>query len=482
MTTSPNDRAADDALDGSSPDLLCMRIDEEDRFVLDWGTGDASDWVRAKAIHHGEATLAARGTKDQALQKWLAQAGVDDAIVVPLIANTESLGCLTVLDRLGDTTAFDPDDLALLQTLASHLAVAIRNARLVERLGYDATHDSLTGLTNRAHLSERIEATLEDPDRTAAVLLLDLDRFKEVNDVLGHAIGDRLLTVVADRLRGCMPESATVARLGGDEFAVLLTELGPDPVQAASACARHAARELMQPARLDEATLTPVASIGIAIGTSADRHDLLRRADTAMYAAKDTDESIALYEPEMDRGRAERLALMAELRIALDAHLQEQFSVFYQPKIDARTGAVVSAEALVRWNHPTLGIVPPDRFIPLAEAAGLIDKLTRHVLATALADCARWHRDGHAVERRGESVLAQRDRRPAARPGRGPARRVRPGPDRPDSGDHGNQHHRRPGPGCSRPAPVVRVRRVHVARRLRHRLLEPVVPAAAAGR
>ena len=132
---------------------------------------------------------------------------------------------MSATDRLGEITSFTADDLTLLQTLTGHLAVAIQSTRLVERLGYDATHDALTGLSNRVHLTNRIEAMLADPDAVAAVLLLDLDRFKEVNDALGHEVGDRLLLVVAERLRDCVPAEATVARLGGDEFAVLLPAL-----------------------------------------------------------------------------------------------------------------------------------------------------------------------------------------------------------------------------------------------------------------
>jgi diguanylate cyclase (GGDEF)-like protein len=276
------------------------------------------------------------------------------------------------------------------------LAVALRSTRLVEKLGYDATHDSLTGLSNRGYLSRQIDHVLSTAGHEAAVLLLDLDRFKEVNDALGHDVGDRLLTVVGDRLRHSLPTGATVARLGGDEFAVLLPDLpgGPDGV---AELAEQVADTLAQPVQFEEATLTPEASIGVAVTSRANpQADLLRQADTAMYEAKANDRRVAVYGPEMDRGRIERLALVADLRQSLSTH-PEQFVLHYQPKIDLETGTVPSVEALVRWNHPTLGVVPPDRFIPLAESTGLIRKLTPLVLEVALRECANWSAEGITI-------------------------------------------------------------------------------------
>jgi diguanylate cyclase (GGDEF)-like protein len=300
------------------------------------------------------------------------------------------------MDRLGETATFTEDDLTLLQTLTGHLAVAIRSTRLVERLGYDATHDSLTGLVNRSHLSERIQQALATKTAQSAVLLLDLDRFKEVNDVLGHEVGDRLLMVVADRLRECVPAEATVARLGGDEFAILIPEL-TGGVEGAASLAEEVAEQLAQPVRFDEAMLTPECSIGVAVtnGPSA-QIDLLRQADTAMYEAKANHCRFSVYGPEMDRGRIERLALLADLRVALNTN-PEQLIMHYQPKIDLTTGAVTGVEALVRWNHPTLGVLGPDRFIPLAESTGLIEALTPLVLEAALLQCRDATSEGRPI-------------------------------------------------------------------------------------
>jgi diguanylate cyclase (GGDEF)-like protein len=376
--------------------MFRLVVNEDDSIHTGEHTPDPADWVRSKALHHGEPTLATRGSKDRATQKWLDGRHANDAIVAPLIVGTETLGIITVLDRLSDTATFTPDDLTLLQTLTSHLAVSLRSTRLLERLSYDATHDSLTGLANRARLNARISDAAAEGSAQLAVLLLDLDKFKEVNDVLGHDVGDRLLIVIGDRLRACLPATATIARLGGDEFAVLLVGLGANPESAAMGLAQRACAELGKPIRFDEALLAPQASVGVAVLTDAKPADLLRCADTAMYAAKFAHGAVSQYHPDMDRGRAERLALVSDLRVALDNH-PEQFILHYQPKFDLRRGSVVSAEALVRWNHPKFGIITPDRFIPLAETSGLIDRLTTHVLAEALAECAEWTRQGHAL-------------------------------------------------------------------------------------
>jgi diguanylate cyclase (GGDEF)-like protein len=377
----------------AGPRCVRLRIAEDDALTVDEVELDAGDWLRSKALYHAAPTVADRTSRDAAIQRWLRDEGAQDAVVVPLIAGSAALAVMTVTDRLGDTATFTHDDLALLETLSSHLAMAIRSARLVERLGHAAMHDALTGLANRTYLHEAIAAAIDEDATQTAVLILDLDKFKDVNDVLGHDVGDRLLMVVGERLVAALPESAVIARLGGDEFSVLLRGLGPDPAAAAEAHARAAAAALSQPVSFDEAMLAPEASIGIALGNGTSPNDLLRRADTAMYAAKACDDVVALYCPELDQGRAERLALMTDLKIAASAH-PEQFVVHFQPKIDLPTGRLTSAEALVRWHHPTLGVVPPGQFIPLAEMNGTVEQLTKHVLRSALRACAQWHADG----------------------------------------------------------------------------------------
>jgi diguanylate cyclase (GGDEF)-like protein len=373
---------------------LLLGVGEDDQLV-DTYESKSTDWVRSKALHHGEPTLATRG-RDTAISRWLDSLSFKDAMVVPLQSGTEIIGTVTVTDRLGDTATFTHDDLKVLQTLTSHLAGAVASARLMEKLSYEATHDTLTGLPNRALLSHQISA-LEGATSSSAVLLLDVDKFKEVNDILGHDVGDQLLVVIAERLCACMPGNATVARLGGDEFAVLLPGGADGAAVDAVAFAQLAADRIIAPVWFDEALLTPEVSIGIATSQTVAPEKWLRCADTAMYVAKSRNESVVVYETSMDSGRAERLALVADLRVALD-QAPHQFALHYQPQIDLHTGAVTSAEALVRWHHPTLGTLAPDRFIPLAEATGLIDQLTMHLLTTALTECTTWHRRGHEVK------------------------------------------------------------------------------------
>lgn len=372
-----------------STPALTLTIAEDEKLMVRRGEVDHSDWILVRALVQEEPTLAARTTKDRALRRWLSDRELRDAVVVPLPISSGSSGTLTVMDRLGETATFTDEDLTLLQTLTGHLAVAIRSTRLVEKLGYDATHDSLTGLSNRAHLSEQIQRVLTASEGEAAVLLLDLDRFKEVNDILGHDVGDHLLQVVADRLRAQLPADSTVARLGGDEFAVLLPRVHGGAAGAAE-LAELLAETLAQPVQFEEAMVTPECSVGVAVASGPHRQiDLLRQADTAMYEAKGNDLRVAVFGPEMDRGRIERLALLADLRVALSSH-PEQLLMHYQPKVDLLTGVVTGVEALVRWNHPTLGVLAPDRFIPLAESTGLIEALTPLVLEAALLQSRDW--------------------------------------------------------------------------------------------
>ena len=379
---------------GTGAAIVVFSVDEDDLVRVAHRQFDHSNWVVSLAVNQGEPTLAPRTTKNRALRGWLSERGMRDAIVVPLLAAAELTGTLSVIDRLGETATFTPDDVALLQTLTGHLSVALRNATLIEKLGYEASHDSLTGVANRTYLTQRMKAALLDGPHRTGILLLDLDRFKEVNDALGHDVGDRLLQVVADRLQAAVPPSATVARLGGDEFAVLLPALD-DGVTQMRGIAHRITTALAEPIQFREAILTPEASIGLAVSTGPDS-DLLRRADTAMYVAKNLDERLSVFTPEMDRGRIERLALLADLRSALDVN-PDQLVVHYQPKIEVAQGRARGVEALVRWNHPTLGVLAPDRFIPLAESTGLIERLTQCVLATALADCYEWTARGHRL-------------------------------------------------------------------------------------
>ena len=368
---------------------LVLSVDDADNVTVTTALTRESDWLAARVREHDEAVLLARGTKDPGLRRWLHSRGVRDAIMVPVSYGDELRGTLTVTGRLADHATFTPDDVTLLKTLAGHLGVALRSSRLLQRLRHDATHDVLTGLANRALLQETLDAALRHREHTMSVWLLDLDGFKEVNDALGHDVGDRLLQVVGDRLLAGVPAGATVARLGGDEFAILLC--GPRPGSAPVdivGLAQALATAVAVPVCFDEATLSVEASIGVASTADGSKpHDLLRHADTAMYAAKAAKSSVQRYTTELDRGRGERLALVADLRVALE---RDELAVLFQPKVDLRARRVCGAEALVRWHHPRLGLLSPDVFIPIAESTGLIEPLTHLVLATALSACRNW--------------------------------------------------------------------------------------------
>jgi diguanylate cyclase (GGDEF)-like protein len=368
------------------------------------GRPGATDRRTAVPAPPGGARLLSRKTRDAAARAWLQARGARDAIVVPVIGASESgTGTLTVFDRLGDTGSFTRDDLTLLQTLAAHLSVAVSSGRRQDQLRYEATHDVLTGLGNRAVLNEAIRRAVDEPHHTGVgglVLLLDLDRFKEVNDTLGHPVGDALLTVIAGRLRTALPIGATVVRLGGDEFAALvphrlipgLANVDQTAVAAAEAVAGLVAAAIAVPVELPGATLITRASIGVAILQPSSGADaLVRQADSAMYAAKEAGRGAVVYTAELDRGRAERLALLADLRLALQ---RDELVVFYQPKLDLRIDQITGVEALVRWRHPRLGMLGPDAFISLAESNGLVSELTRVVLGAALHQCAAWRAQG----------------------------------------------------------------------------------------
>jgi diguanylate cyclase (GGDEF)-like protein/PAS domain S-box-containing protein len=266
---------------------------------------------------------------------------------------------------------------------------------LQERLAYQAFHDDLTGLPNRALLRDRIEHALASGCRDGsrvAVLFLDLDGFKVVNDSLGHAAGDELLAAVAARLQTCVRPGDSVARLGGDEFAVLLVEDRDD--RAADVVASRALEAFRAPFDLDGRQVVVSASIGIATGSPVDAtaDTLLRDADAAMYAAKWSGSARAQrFEPSMHARALERLELSGDLRLALG---RDELVVHYQPVVDLGTGEVEGIEALIRWDHPTRGLVPPISFVPLAEELGLIIPIGRWVLETACRQAARWIETG----------------------------------------------------------------------------------------
>jgi diguanylate cyclase (GGDEF)-like protein len=264
-----------------------------------------------------------------------------------------------------------------------------------EQLHRVATTDELTGLANRerfrARLDERI-AIANAADEKFGVMLLDLDRFKEVNDTLGHHFGDELLRDLGPRLAEAIGPDGLVARLGGDEFAVLPGEATGDAGEL-EAIARRLTTCVQQPVVVDEMTLEVGVSIGVARfpRDGNDPHSLLRSADVAMYAAKEAHAGCKVYAAALDRHSVRRLSVLSEFRRALDS---DEIVVFYQPIMYMDGTRVHGAEGLVRWQHPELGLLPPSDFLPIVEQTGLIAPLTRHVLEQAVAQCAAWRRAG----------------------------------------------------------------------------------------
>ncbi len=262
--------------------------------------------------------------------------------------------------------------------------------RAEQRIAYMAHHDALTDLPNRLRFHERVGTALKRVARgeAVAILCLDLDRFKTVNDTLGHPVGDVLLRQVADRLRATVRDSDTVARLGGDEFAIVQTEVRQP--HAATALAQRLIEVLSEPYMVDGFEVVIGASVGLAIapadGTDADQ--LLKNGDLALYRAKsDGRGTYRFFEPDMDARMQARSTLESDLRRAL---VQDEFEVFYQPVIDLRQNRITGFEALLRWRHPQRGMVPPGDFIPLAEEIGLIVPIGEWVMRRACCDAATW--------------------------------------------------------------------------------------------
>ena len=279
------------------------------------------------------------------------------------------------------TSRIDQEDEALFVAVVHDITARKAQQRTLE---HQARHDALTDLPNRRLIMERLDEAIADTravGRPLALLLLDLDRFKTINDTLGHEVGDRLLCAVALRLRAALGSTDIIGRLGGDEFAVILP--APSDVQQAQGVARRIIAALAEPVSIDRVCLDVAASIGIALcpDHADDPARLLRCADVAMYVAKQQGSGIAVYDQEKDDNSVRSLVLTGELRKAIESR---SLFLAFQPKIDLRTGRVCGVEALTRWVHPVHGFIPPDQFIPHAERTGLIQPLTHWCLETAL--------------------------------------------------------------------------------------------------
>ena len=317
-----------------------------------------------------------------------AAAGVHCAMAAPVFINAIIAGSLTVASR--DPECFyDPDDQQMLRAFAEHASLALTDAQTLEQID-QAFRDPLTGLPNRALFLDRLGHALDRYRRSQfdlCVMFLDLDRFKFINDSLGHAAGDQLLTVVAERVESCMRRADTAARLGGDELAILLEGV---PVAQARELADRVLGSLREPVELEHRTVYVTASIGIAdtADITPDASALLRGADVAMYRAKHAGgDQYRVFERDFHEAELQRMEFEGDLRRALG---NDELRLVYQPIVELATSKVVGVEALLRWHHPDRGVVSPERFVPVAEETGLIIEIGRWALRTACAQGARW--------------------------------------------------------------------------------------------
>ena len=345
--------------------------------------------AREGVIRGDVTTIRDRGDERRVLRTYAPVPLAGPTGVVAVFQDYEPIEAAATATFLPVVGIFELVLIALFVALVPILRRVMRRVRRqMEEIEYRALYDDLSGLPNRTLFRDQIEAALVGD--SAAVMLLDLDRFKEINDALGHKTGDLLLRELGARLADRIGDSASVARLGGDEFGILLPSASIDDALA-EAERVHAALEL--PFALGGLPLEIATSIGIAHfpehGDDADT--LLQRADVAMYLAKGAHAGTAVYDIEQDANDADRLALAAELRRAIE---QEQLVLYYQPKASLASGLVVGVEALVRWEHPERGLVPPNDFIPVAERTGLIKPLSRYVLRAAIRQCHAWNAEG----------------------------------------------------------------------------------------
>jgi len=325
-----------------------------------------------------------------------ANLGANRCFVLPIIWRDGVRGALVI--GVADQQLVNDELIAQVRDLGNRVAVALAAHAREQQLVFQAHHDDLTRLPNRVLLRDRLQQELTHARRDEshlALLFLDLDRFKSVNDSLGHESGDQLLCVAADRLRACVRECDTVARFGGDEFVVLLT--GLENPQHAAMLAEQILTLLAQPFQINDTECFTGASIGISVfpadGTEAE--ELLKHADIAMYRAKAGGRGrYVFFADSMDVEQRARALMEHELRLAI---ARNQLSVHYQPRIDLRNGRLLGAEALLRWYHPELGHVSPATFIPLAEEVGLIDEIGPWVLRQVCEQFAAWQAAGYDI-------------------------------------------------------------------------------------
>ena len=393
LTQTP--RVAIYLVDKSEPVLNLIVSNGFDKETIKVGSQlPLNDSLTGLAIEREEILITSDMTKDERLNKpiktILLEHNLTSAVVIPLIYLDKKIGSINLI--YNDHNSFSNIELDTFKALGKTVSLAISNAENTSTLIKQAHHDSLTGLANRQLLHSYFKKNVQDKDSVrASLLLLDLDRFKEINDTLGHHIGDILLQQIGPRLQSLLESNkGLLCRLGGDEFTILTIDESDDAIYHLANAVLDALRK---PFYIDSMQL----EVDVSIGTARypldgnDSHELLRSADVAMYQAKSQGTNIVHYHPSGDKNSPQRLALIASLGTAIR---ENQLCLHYQPKVNLQSGDIVGFEALVRWQHPELGLLPPDDFIHLAEVSDAIHFLTRSVLEQALQQQHEWRQSG----------------------------------------------------------------------------------------
>ena len=460
------------------------------RGATEWSGSEPPDAIIRRAWERRELLPVKRISPEGNPLLTAALPNAHNLLVSPMIADGRPVGAIVVEHRSRTVFGVERRVASVLGQFSAVAALNLRNAVLLRHVQDLAEQDSLTGAANRRMFQRTLERTLEaqptgetGAERITAVLFIDLDDFKIVNDSMGHAAGDELLVAVTDRIRGLVRQGDLVARLGGDEFAILTGDL-PD-LRRSRAMAERLVRDLRVPYVLSGKTVTVTASIGIASARDAgsDAQEVVRNADVAMYMAKANGKSgFAIFDPGMHAAIRARHELGAELQHAVDLG---QLRLVYQPIVSLESGRISGLEALVRWQHPERGIVAPGEFIEIAEENGAILPIGRWVMREACERAVAWQKSRADTTRAVPLRERVRPRDPAARVrrlGGGDAGLGRARADTPDPGDHRDRTDQGNVDDGLHPRGASRARRASRHRRLRHRILLAEPPAPVPGR